>query len=187
MSDGLNEEDAQMSKLSKDGARLLWAVIALVGVGLIVWAFSGLLPWIGSKDKTPMGPHQLADLALKSMQYLQALTTAVFGGSILVFGQRLLQRGRVQDNNQDNQLRQFSVAVGFLMLALSLGTGFVGIEAVIEAGYQQVVLEKVGSMRWLRILQAAFLALGVFIVGWVLISDTTRGQEGARPEGTTER
>ncbi len=147
---------------------------SLIVGGVVIYAkFKDLLPWTGGKDPVEIGPHELVDLALRSTQYIEALTTAVFGGGVFVLSQQLARQGR----GGGEQWQRFVVAVGLTMLVVSLAAGFVMIEALIEAAYQMVVLEKVQSMRGLRIVQFLFLLLGVIVIGIVAISDTTGRQK----------
>ena len=118
-----------------------------------------------------MSARELADLAITSTQYLQALTTATLGGVALILGQRFLGKARLLDD----KWRRAILAFGLLALSLSLLTGFVTIEALIEAANQKLVHEKLEALRYLRIVQSGFLLCGVTTTGGILVWDIAAG------------
>ena len=146
-----------------------WGSIAFVAVGgvLIVIAFKQVLPWRGVADVQEIATRELADLALQSTQYLQSLTAAVFGGALLLLGQK-------EGFQAEARLNLGPLMIGFLSLTLSLVTGFVTSEAALEAAVQHLVHEKAATLFWLRILQLAFLLLGVCLIGWSLFWERLR-------------
>jgi hypothetical protein len=139
----------------------------LVGGALIILAFRKVLPWTGVGDTPEIGTRELADLSLESTQYLQSLTTAVVGGALLLLGQK-------EGFQAEARLNLRPLMVGFLSLALSLITGFVTSEAALEAAVQGLVHAKVETLFWLRILQLAFLLVGVLLIGWSLFWERLR-------------
>ena len=147
-------------------------VVAVIASVLIYWAYRTVLPWTGQADpEGAIGPHELAQLALESTHYLQALTMAVFGGALLLFSQRVLGRARIRDD----QPRRIVIGLGFVLLAASLLVGFINIEVMIEAADYRLVDEKMDDMRLLRTLQSAYLLLGVLAIGGTLMRDIIRG------------
>lgn len=139
----------------------------VVGGALIVLAFRKVLPWTGVADVPEIATRELADLSLQSTQYLQSLTTAVVGGALLLLGQK-------EGFQAEARLNLGPLMVGFLSLALSLVTGFVTSEAALEAAVQGLVHAKVETLFWLRILQLAFLLVGVLLIGWSLFWERLR-------------
>ena len=163
-----------MTRAPDSNAATLAALILATAIGfiLIIWAYTALPPWTGVAEVPPIGPNELAQLALRNVQYVQTLATAILGGAILVLNQRLLGGGSIPF---DRWRRAFT-AFGFLMVSLSLLVGFVNIEVLIEAADQQVVDEKMHAMRKLRILQSAFLLVGAITIGGTIIWDVIRGR-----------
>jgi len=121
-----------------------------------------------------MGPKELAELALDSVQYLQTLTTAVFAGAMLLLSQRTLGRWK----RSDDLWRRTVVACGFVCLVLSLASGFLQIELLTEAADQRVLDFKMSELRILRVIQSGLLLASVMLVGVPLLQDILRG-EGA--------
>ncbi|HSR70172.1 MAG TPA: hypothetical protein VLU25_19745 [Acidobacteriota bacterium] len=144
---------------------------AAIGILLVYWLYQSLLPWTGQQDKTVLGSKDLVELALNSVQYVQSLTLATFGGAALLLSQKFLGRWRLRSD----RLRRSLAAIGMILLVLSLGCGFVTIESVIEAAEQGVVLSKTDSLRHLRFLQSGFLVVGVMLVGGTILADMIRG------------
>lgn len=153
-------------------------LLVVIGVILIVWAYSRIPPWEGIADSKVISANELAQLALRSVQYIQTLATAILGGAILVLSQRLLG----QINIRFDHWRRFFVAFGFVMVSLSLLVGFINIEVLIEAADQSLVDKKMHSMRYLRLLQSTFLLIGAITIGGAIIWDVIRGHGHVKQE-----
>ncbi len=159
------------SKPNPRAAIALLCATALVGVGLIHWAYVSLLPWTVGSDGEAIGAQDLAEMALQSVQYVNAVTMATFGGAVLLLTQGFSNGVRDPANGK----RRMAAAVGVLLLGLAILAGFVSIEAILEALEFDVVRAKTDSLRLLRVLQSSFLVAGVALVGWALLADIVRG------------
>ncbi len=160
-----------------------WAIpvvlflVTLAGLSLVFLGYSALPPWVGKYDDDAVGPKEFAELAIQSIQYVQSLTMAAFGGAILLLSQQLLGRGRARSD----EYRRLLAAIGMILLVMSLLSGFVAIESVIEAAQHGLLQVKTDPLRNLRVLQAGFLLLGVGIIGSALLADTVRGVGKVEP------
>lgn len=153
-------------------AAVALTVVGVLGVVLLVVGTRNVLPMTGQADASAMGPRELAELALDSVQYLQTLTTAVFAGAMLVLSQKALGRW----TKSDDSWARIAVASGFVVLVFSLAAGFVQIELITEAADQQLLDEKMSNLRLLRVIQSGLLLVGVIVIGAPLLHDLLRGE-----------
>lgn len=107
---------------------------------------------------------ELATLATNATQYLVTLTTALCG----LVGFMLTRKGSDLGDKLSSRWR-ITLALGAICLGVSLWTGFVVHQLVLQAAADAVVRDSLSRVTALHLLQLAELAAGVALMGAAVV------------------
>ena len=155
-----------MKAVKRNAFRIVLGVVIAAGtiVPLLLWlpihrGVSGAIV-----DTPKSSAIELATLATNATQYLVTLTTALCGvvGFILT---------RKDSALTDQLLRRWSIplALGAVLLGVSLWTGFVVHQTVLQAAADAVMRDSLSSITTLHLVQLVELAAGVALMGSAVV------------------